>query len=107
VDESLSTSPYGEIVPFEPMSEVEQRAEAARRATVTAIAHASIKALEVVLELLENPDPNIRARAADLVWSRSIPKIAAKHVQNDGDIIESVDKIALRESIEELMKRDR
>jgi HEAT repeat protein len=103
----MSESPYKEIVPFQSMTEVEERAEATRRATATAIAHASMKALEVVLELLEDPDPNIRARAADLVWSRSIPKIAAKHVQNDGDIIESVDKIALRESIEELMKRDR
>jgi hypothetical protein len=89
------------------LSRREQEAEAAKKAATVAIAHASMRALEVVLELLEDEDPNIRARAADLIWSRSIPKIAAKHLSHEDDgVIDSVDNQALRESILEMVKKN-
>lgn len=84
----------------------EREAESIKRVAATAVAHGSIRAVEIVLELLEHEDPQVRLRAADLMLSRSIPKIAAQHVDPVGsDTIDSVDVKALRESILEEMKK--
>lgn len=84
----------------------ERDAETAKKMAALAVARISIRAIQVLEELLEHEDPNIRARAAEMVMTRSIPKIAAQHVDPAGsDTIDSVDVQALRESILEEMKK--
>jgi hypothetical protein len=104
-------------VPKEVLVEIASRKNDMDAARERAQAVAALAAVEVMEEFQaafrSGPDPqtgvdvNAWIRIGEILLSRSIPKIAAKHVQTDGDTIDSVDKIALRESIEELMKRDR
>jgi hypothetical protein len=81
--------------------------ETARKKAEVAVALAAPDVIRILFEKLGSADEQVQLRAADILLSRLLPKVAAKHTADSGDIIESVDKIALRESIEELMKRDR
>lgn len=76
-----------------------QVAEKAKEESALALAYLTIKATKVVAELLEDEDPQVRARAVDLVYSRTIAKVAAKHLEETGETIDSADVASLRESI--------
>ena len=82
----------------------ESEAQRAKEHSALALAILTIKATKVVAELLEDEDPQVRARAADLVYSRTIPKVAAKHVEQ-AVAIESADTASLRESILDIVKK--
>lgn len=78
---------------------IEIQAEHAKTQSAIALAMLTVKATQVVDELLEDEDPQVRARAVELVYSRTIPKVAAKHMEEAGDVIDSADVASLRESI--------
>lgn len=80
-------------------------AERAKEQSALVLAALTIKATKVVEELLEDEDPQVRARAVDLVYSRTIPKVAAKHLEEIGDVVDSADVASLRESIVAEMNR--
>ena len=50
-------------------------------------------------------DVNAWIRIGEILLSRSIPKVAAKHAESDGDVIESADTVALRDSILEIIQK--
>lgn len=81
------------------------KAEKAIETTAIALAQLTMKATKVVDELLADEDPQVRARAVELVYSRTIPKVAAKHLEEHGGAIESADSAALREDILNQIKK--
>lgn len=106
-------SVYDEIMPWqEPPKELIERETAAKAAELTktkaaeALMLATIEAAKIVYELMtKSDDEQVRLRAAEIIFSRTIPKVAAKHVEEQGDIIDSADVSSLRESIVEEIKR--
>lgn len=111
----MSESLYDGLVPFREMSSEEvtreQRkadAERARNLAAEAIALASIQVVQVLVEALHDEDPQVRLRASEILLSRSISKVAAKHASVDGDdVVDTMDVKALRESILEEVKKKR
>lgn len=85
----------------------QQEADRARQKAALAIAEAMPFVVGVLMECLTDEDRQVRLRAADILLSRSIPKIAAKHIEEDpATIKDSADTAALRESIlDEIRKR--
>lgn len=81
------------------LAATENDAQKAIDASSLALALLTVKATKVVDELLEDEDPQVRARAVELVYSRKIPKVAAKHIEENGETIDSADVASLRESI--------
>lgn len=85
-------------------------ADRARLAAAEAVALASIGVVKFLIELMHNEeeDTQARLRAADILMSRQIPKVAAKHAgPGDEDAIDTVDVAALRDSILEQIKKGR
>lgn len=109
---STDDGAYSSIIPWSSPSTTEieidrsrKDAEKAKILAATAIAQAMPSVVRVVMELLHHEDPQVQLRAADLLMSRAISKIAVKHVE-DTQTVESTDTAALRESIlEEINKR--
>lgn len=107
----MSESPYDEVIPWTPASpeEVEEdrrrrSAELAKQKAAEGLMLATIEAAKIVYELLtESEDEQVQLRAAEMIFSRTIPKIAAKHAPQDAEAIESVDVTSLRESIVEIV----
>lgn len=101
--------PTPERIPNEIIVEITQKqneAERTRQVAAEAIALLSIEVVEVLRDCLYNEDPQVRLRAADMLMSRTVPKIAAKHIQQESDVIESADIKAIRESIMEDIKKN-
>lgn len=83
-------------------------AERARNSAAEAIALASIQVVRVLLEALDDDDPQVRLRASEILLSRSISKVAARHAAlSDDEIVDTVDVKALRDSILEEVKKKR
>ena len=105
---------YDEIMPWQEPSkelvETEQQAFAAERAkqkAAEALMLATMEAARIVYELMtQSDDEQVRLRAAEIIFSRTIPKVAAKHIEEQGDVIDSADVANLRESIIARVKGD-
>jgi hypothetical protein len=84
-----------------------QAAELAKQKAAQALMLATMEAARIVYDLMTDPeeDPQTRLRAAEIIFSRTIPKVAAKHVEEQGDVIDSADVASLRESIVAEIKR--
>lgn len=107
-----------ERVPNEVMLELDRKdreadrrkaeAEKARNLAAEAIALASIQVVQVLMEALHDEDPQVRLRASEILLSRSISKVAARHAAlSDDEIVDTVDVKALRDSILEEVKKKR
>jgi len=100
-------SHYDEIIPWQkPSEETLQReadsqlAERTKQRAAEALMVATMEAAKIVYELMtQSEDEQVRLRAAEIIFSRTIPKVAAKHVEEQGDVIDSADVASLRESI--------
>lgn len=84
----------------------QREADLAKERAARVLAEATINAVNVVIESLEDDDAQVRLRAAEIMLSRTIPKVAAKHVDTSQDAIDSVDTVAMREEIEELIRKN-
>lgn len=107
-------SVYDEIMPWQEPSEMSvkitdeaQAAELAKQKAAQALMFATMEAAKVVYELMmQSDDEQVRLRAAEIIFSRTIPKVAAKHIEEQGDVIDSADVASLRESIIAKIKGD-
>lgn len=107
-----------EKVPNEIMLELDRKdreaerrkveAERARNLAAEAIALASIEVVKVLMDALHDDDAQVRLRASEILLSRSISKVAARHVTlSDDEVVDTVDVKALRDSILEEIKKKR
>ena len=83
----------------------EKMIEQARRLAEEQVAYAAAKVIKTLVDSLDDDDPQVRMRAADVLLSRLLPKVAAKHVDDGSGVIESADTVALRDSILEEIKK--
>lgn len=66
----------------------------------------TLKAVEIVVDIMQNGlDNNEKLRAAEMIFSRTISKIAAKHIEEDSGAIDSADTAAMRDEIESLINK--
>jgi hypothetical protein len=79
--------------------------EEARRLAEEQVAFAAPKLIRTLIDALDDDDPQVRMRAADVLLSRLLPKVAAKHVDTGEGAIESSDTAALRDSILDEIKK--
>lgn len=86
-------------------TELQREAEEVKEKAAMGFALASIQALKIIVEALDDPDPQVRLRAAELIASRTIAKIAAQHVDPTGGVVESVDTVTMREQIMEQINK--
>lgn len=98
-----------EPVPREQIIEIEnnQRAgEIVKNQAAEALMLATIEAARIVYDLMtQSNDEQVRLRAAEIIFSRTIPKVAAKHIEEAGESIDSADVASMRESIVAEIKR--
>lgn len=98
---------YDEIMPWQEPSEAmvkieteAQAAELAKQKAAQALMLATMEAAKIVYDLMmKSEDEQVRLRAAEIIFSRTIPKVAAKHIEEQGEVIDSADVASLRESI--------
>lgn len=84
----------------------QQQAELAKQKAAEALSLASLEAAKIVYELMiGSEDEQVRLRAAEMIFSRTLAKVAAKHIEEAGDTIDSADVANLRESIATEIKR--
>jgi len=87
-------------------TEIEESALEAKQRAAEALMLATIEAARIVYDMMINSDDEqVRLRAAEIIFSRTIPKVAAKHVEEQGEVIDSADVASLRESIVAEIKR--
>jgi|SRR5688572_12290273 len=106
-------SQYDDIIPWqEPSKEFLEReqemaiAERTKQKAAAALMLATMEAARIVYDMMVNSeDEQVRLRAAEIIFSRTIPKVAAKHVEEQGEVIDSADVASLRESIVAEIKR--
>lgn len=106
-EQVFGMSVYDEIMPWQEPSEISvkmdtaaQEAELAKQKAAQALMFATMEAAKIVYELMiGSDDEQVRLRAAEIIFSRTIPKVAAKHIEEVGDAIDSADVASLRESI--------
>ena len=93
--------------PVDALARRQNEADKAKQQAALAIAQAMPFVVGVLMECLTDEDRQVRLRAADILLSRSIPKIAAKHIEEDPSTVkDSADTAALRDSIlDEIRKR--
>lgn len=81
-------------------------AEQTKQRAAEALMIATMEAARIVYDLMtQSDDEQVRLRAAEIIFSRTIPKVAAKHVEEQGEVIDSADVASLRESIVAEIKR--
>lgn len=108
-------SAYEDIVPFRKTSIEETQEEELRREGERRLKKArtlyDLVAEEVakfLYEVMKNDQNDLQARlrAADMLATRQISKVAAQHAPLEGDIVESIDVVGIRDSIIEMMKKN-
>ena len=90
------------------LDEQQKLAERNKEAAKIALNQWTMKAVEIVVDIMVNGnDNNEKLRAAEILFSRTIPKIASKHVEENQETIDSADMVVMREEIESLINKKR